>query len=445
LETIPPREAVPPQPGILEPGGLIERNLLRGQLPVVGGAAGGLGGGALGAAAGGIGAVPGGIAGAGLGGAAGQNLQDIARQLLGFDQPIGGPEAFRRAGTQGAISATAQALPVGPALGAARRVAGAAARPIARRVGAKIATTAIPEVSKQEVRQVVSGTRTPIGIRAAEKGIFGTKKQIQRAAEEGLESLGKELDAALEGEFQTVDVKAAGRALNDLRTQFQKVGEKGFVKQIDKKLGDFVTRNTAQGPAQLIELGPTGNIIQKGESVLIPKEANQLKRYFQSIASKTFGKDVTAQASVKKQFAKELSRGLRQEIEKAVPRSAIKQINKDLKFYIELSDAISESLTKDISNNAFRTFTQDIVPTAGIAGLGFAAGGDIATAVSAGTGLALIRSTPAKTFLAAQLLKKGPNVAQEMMVHPTFRKAIFNAMGSIGKQVGLREGIERTK
>ncbi len=414
----------PGTPGPIQAGGFLDKNVLSGQLPA-----------ALGLVGGAVGGVP----GAGFGGAAGRSIENPIRQVLGLSPPMSLADNFKTAGLAGLNMAAGEG--VGQIGGKLLGVAGDAIKSIARskpiapfvqNAANRLATSSVPQSTTQIAKSVEEGTPT-LGQQLAQRGQYGFKQTIFDYAKAGKEKFGKwlgeELDAAAS---QGIDPNKAAQALDDVEKRFLRTGNKEAAKIIENRKAAWL--DSVLNNKEKLFLKPDEAV---GKGLLSPSEANILKREFASEASSVFKQEnFDAVSGVNAEFAHALAKGLRREIEKVVPNA--EYLNKEFHFYDQLSNAISTGIARDLQKGGL-TIAQPF-STGAAAGTGLALGGP-AGAIAGGTGVQLARTFPVKTYLAAQLTKLAgkeitpelaSQVSSQMLAHPTFRKAIFKAISSIG-------------
>ena len=424
----------------------LEKNVLSGQLPMIGMALGSVTGGLLGGAAGGVGALPGTVAGAGLGGAAGQSIQDFLRSATGVEEP---PKTFveslqrgfPRAAETGVRAATVEAaIPAGGALvkGGARLAAKAPGikqaipflkRGLQRGVR-KIATPAFPQPVKEVAEAVATGQRT-VGEEAAARGISGFKNKVFNLAKAKVSQFGSQLDDALRAaDDELIDPREVVKRLEPVKQKFQRLGNKSALRQIERKEAQFIKDNIID--EDIFFVTPEG-VAVAGQPSLKPSEANIIKRLHQRIAK--FGASPFETTPVPREFSKALSRGIREEIEGVVPQASY--LNKELHIYDEISDIVATSIARDLSRGGV-SLPQTIFTGGGLAG-GAVIGGGAGAVAGAGVAAAaskIPKSFPIRTFLASKLSKVAggeatEGMAAELMAHPTMRDALFKAFSRI--------------
>lgn len=399
----------PPTPAI-NLGGM---DLTRAVLPTLGGIAGGV------LSSPGVVTTPIGVA---LGAGAGRGLDELLRSQAGL-QPT--PQTVT-----GAAIPVAKEVALTGAFGAGLPLAGRALSglgSVARKAGQRIGFSNVPQTVAQAEQAITSGAPT-VGQELAQRGLFGTRRGLLQTARTNLNKFGTELDTALAEatkQGKRVNINSVVKELDFIKTRLQQTGDKAALRILEKKQADFVSQWIKPEKVELFTPIRIDNATLQG--LLNPSEANTIKRLFQKQAK--FGTEFFATDSAKKEFAKAISRGLRKEIERLVPKAS--PINKELAFFGQLSDGIANSLAKDLSKGGI-SLSQPFT-TAGAAIPGVAVGSPVA----AMTGAAVVqgsRNLPVRTFLAAMLSKAGAgqeaNLAATAMQHPQMRNIIFKILGS---------------
>lgn len=437
----------PNTPGPLERGGFLDKNVLSGQLPLAGGVIGGL----VGATGTGVptlggGAPVGALIGAGLGGAAGQSIQNPLRQAIGLDPRSTIGQNLKSVGQAGLNMAAGEAT--GQVGGKLLNLGGQALKSLATSksiqpklegMAARMATSSVPQSTTQIAKAVEEGQPT-LGTQLAQRGKYGFKNTILEYAKQGKEKFGKLLGQELDSmASQGIDPNNAVKALDDIEMRYTRTGNLEAAKIIENRKAAWLDQILNKKEKMFV---PTGEAVN--QKILTPAQANILKREFSAEARSVFKKDnFDAVSGVNAEFAHAMAKGLRKEIENIVPRA--KFLNKEFHFYDELTDAISTSIARDLQKGGL-TIAQPL-STGAAAGAGLAIGGP-AAAMAGGAAIQAARTFPVKTYLSAQLLKAAgkeitPEVASQissqMMAHPTFRKAIIKSIISASTAKKLQD------
>lgn len=409
---------------------IADKYLLSGQLPIALGIAGGVIGTGAGA---GVASPILGVAGAGLGGAAGKSIENTIRSALDLDKPLIGPtppltipQSFASAGKAGVQMAAAQALPVPQILGKAiqygekmlpANVLSSALKTL-KNTQQSIATSSFPESSKIIANQVLTGTKT-LGQEAAERGIYGLKRNVLKRVLESKKSIGSEISSYLDDATKAglrINPEDVLESLKPLKEKLQKIGDIDTLKLIEKREASWLGNYTSS----------TGKSILK----LTPSEANLIKRYHAQEAKALYNPNMSIDkiSGADREFSKALADGLRKEINKIVPEVSF--LNKEYHIYDELSDNIANQIAKDMKSGAFSI--KNPFGTGGVSAAGYAAGGK-AGALIGGGAVQVSKNFPMKTFIASQLnklitKKASDTILPELLSQPRLRNVIFNVI-----------------
>ena len=242
--------------------------------------------------------------------------------------------------------------------------------------------------------------------------------------------LGQALDAASE---QRIDPREAIKELDPLKQKFKRLGNKAALRKIERQEAEFLRDHLdlQSGAAFTPTDIPTEQLAKAGLPTLTPKEASIIKTLNQRVAKSTFSQAPLDVAAVQKEFSKNLSTGLRKEIEKVVPEASY--LNKELHVYDQLVESLSTSIARDISKGGI-SIAAPFTTAGGVAG-GALLGGPTGALIGGGA-IQISRSFPVKSFLAAKLSKVAgkqvaPELASEVMAHPSLRKAVFDALEGV--------------
>jgi hypothetical protein len=248
-----------------------------------------------------------------------------------------------------------------------------------------------------------------------DKAIKPTLDEARKGVKFGQKSFGEELlQEGVRGNPQKL-LQIAETKSTQLENQLQKVlndpthqSTRITKSQIKPYVTDLVTAKRGvpgmKGDVQRIE-----GIVNSMPEQLTIQQANMMKRrIYDELRDVAYKLD--PKLGTKAQTLKQIARGLKQEIEKAVGGTTVKDINYKLSLYGRLENRIVDQMARSMRNNGFGL--TDAILTAGVGGgaftlhpLGFLAGFG-AAGIRRGVG-----STAFRTGL-AQTLKKGQNVGE---------------------------------
>ncbi len=174
-----------------------------------------------------------------------------------------------------------------------------------------------------------------------------------------------------------IDIKVAESSLNEMRGLAARIGDKKLAKQIENRWGDFLeahgkTPGTLGTPPTTTTspiVGPNGQPITTTvpgtpgkpptPATISVGEAQQLKKDFQTMAERSYGK----LAGNKAELNKALARGQRESLEDIIPE--LKSANRTTQNRILLEDAIQKSMASQGSISPGVALAALINPTAG--------------------------------------------------------------------------------
>lgn len=462
-------------PGFTDPGGFLDKNVLSGQMQVLGGGLGGAIGAVSGAPTGGLASPALGILGAGGGAIAGQTAEDLIRSAIGLpvDQAATSiPGNLARQGQIGTNYMAGQALGygvpkaigmaantgpgqfIGRALKSGGKKIQETVSPSLRYAYSRLGVGSMPEPIKQLSRKVSAGNtqsiqqalesgNLPIGQEAAMRQVYGTKQSVLSKAQDMMSSLGNQLDDVLaKASNNKIDPLLVVKELDGLSSSYSKrAGSERAISMINQARDNFLSKYTSPESS-----GALGTAARKLSS-LEPLAANEVKRALQSQAKSAYSKVGYDMAGVEAEIAESLARGLRKEIENKVGGQTVKKLNQELGFYKQMSDIVAKEIAKDLNRIGFGMGQNLQVGSAGAAG--FAVGG-VPGALAGTTASIASKSFPVRTRLAAMLARasgdKIDTLARDFMADPVFRSAAEKAMKDSLKGVFITKGgIENNK
>lgn len=243
----------------------------------------------------------------------------------------------------------------------------------------------IPGISNRLMNSVLKpGTRTlskqpALGREAAELGLTGTLRGIERKAENLIQANLNKIDDILKGSKSGVDVTDVSSSLDDLKRRFVNTGNKLGVKAVNEMKQLIFSK-------------------AKGNKIPIDK-ANRLKRdLFAELKDVQFG---TAEVAPSIAAKKAVTGGLRKGIEAAEPTQPIGALNREIQTALRTGKAAENRL-------ATQGRSMIIPKLAGIGAGGLALSGNIPAGIGVLIGDRLIdlaRSTPIISGTAKNLLR----------------------------------------
>lgn len=244
---------------------------------------------------------------------------------------------------------------------------------------------------KPPVELIKKGAKPQLGLQAAEAKLVGSEVQILSRAEELISNSSDKLRGIIK-RFgnRPVDMNAILTELGKMKSIFKDVGDLTSLKSINE-----VTRNITRR-------------FKPGKAGTIPvKSAQRLKQSIDKVLKQSQVFKSTGEIPAKASARKEIARGLRRGIEKAIPEENIKEINRLTSLGMDVKEAISVISAREARNPMVSAIMERAVipgtlatsvvrPEALAPGLAFL-GTDIAFRIG---------SSPAfKTGLAANLLR----------------------------------------
>lgn len=302
-----------PSPSATQQPSMVSRGL--NALPAVGGAVGGLIGGAGGTAFGlGFGGVPGAIGGAALGGSAGEAVSQLGHRIMGDKAPESSVGAAADIGKEGAIQGAAEAAggAIGKGLSAVgERVMQSALKPTIS-VLKEYGTTA-PKLVKTLLDEGVNVTSG--GLQKLQRLLGATNAEIKEAVKNAPGMIERDTVAA--------------RALPVAQKMSEQVNPDRALRDVGKAVQEFTSKKVPAGDAMVS--------VPRGPLTVPEAQAMKIGTYQQ--IGKEYGK--LSSASVETQKA--LARGLKEEIEAAIPK--IKALNQHEAELMAASEAVGHRVS----------------------------------------------------------------------------------------------------
>lgn len=378
------------KPGLLDKGGFVDKNVLSGQIPSVATMVTSFLTGKNPATS----PIPVGLVGAGA-----DSLEALGRVIAGLDKP---PEKFLdpmvKAGKDFAKHATYEMA--GNILG---KVTGKGLDYIASRPK-KIMNQALG-TTKNSIEKGVD-----IGQEAVNRGTIGTTEGLLSDAVENLDKNESALQALLQNADGPIDKNVVINELSRLKNGYlQSNGAPlpGFVKEVEHI--DSIIDEARKSLGMVDSFDISSGVKIPGREIPAT-EANVMKRaIYDKIGGKGYLKDNPSYAL---ESQKALARGFKRAIEGVAPSA--KEINKELKFYGQLKDAMNTLIAKSEASGKMGK-ALDMMRVGGSGGIGYALGGPVGAAL--GAGLSEAAGTTVGKTTAAQalnLLNKAPWVKDLM-------------------------------